>query len=73
MAAACASAGFEVSLKTNVDNDQMKRALSDFGATLKTKGGVGLFYFAGHGVQLKGENYLVPISKSIAGEIRPGG
>ncbi len=68
MAAALREAGFEVSLKTNVDNDQMKRALSDFGATLKTKGGVGLFYFAGHGVQLKGENYLVPISKSIAGE-----
>jgi len=30
---------------------------------------VGLFYFAGHGLQVKGENYLVPIGARIAREV----
>ncbi len=33
--------------------------MGDFGDRLKAGGGVGLFYFAGHGVQVRGENFLV--------------
>src|ERR1700688_3146951 len=29
---------------------------------------VGLFYYAGHGVQVRGSNYLVPISANVARE-----
>jgi uncharacterized caspase-like protein len=68
MAAALRGAGFEVLLKTDADTDAMKQAIREFGDTLRTKGGIGLFYFAGHGVQLKGENFILPISKGIANE-----
>jgi uncharacterized caspase-like protein len=68
MASALRGAGFDVSLKTDANTDEMKRAIREFGDTLKTKGGIGFFYFAGHGVQLKGENFILPISKGIANE-----
>lgn len=52
--------GFEVTHLQDLDLAGMKRALRQFGSGLKG-GGVGLFYYAGHGVQVKGENYLIPI------------
>jgi uncharacterized caspase-like protein len=45
----------------------MKRALREFRADLR-RGGVGLFYYAGHGVQSKGRNYLIPIGADIQTE-----
>jgi hypothetical protein len=45
----------------------MVRAIRLFGEQL-SKGGVGLFYFAGHGLQVKGRNYLVPVNADIAHE-----
>ena len=30
-----------------------------------------LFYYAGHGMQVGGENYLVPVDAKIAGAERP--
>jgi len=38
----------------------METAIQEFGEKLR-KGGTGLFYFAGHGAQYQGENYLFPI------------
>ena len=38
----------------------MQIALREFGDVLKN-GGVGLFYYAGHGMQVKGRNFLVPV------------
>ena len=61
-------AGFEVTLKTDADQAEMQKAITAFGDTLKQKGGVGLFYFAGHGVQMSGENYLLPVGGRIRGE-----
>ncbi|MFM7787269.1 MAG: caspase domain-containing protein, partial [Microcystis panniformis] len=29
------------------------------------QGGVGLFYYAGHGIQVRGTNYLIPIGESL--------
>jgi uncharacterized caspase-like protein len=59
--------GFKVILRTDATQRQMKRALREFRAEL-TRGGVGLFYYAGHGVQSKGRNYLVPVGADIEQE-----
>ena len=56
--------GFDVILKTDVDQEQMEDAIADFGRDL-TQGGIGLFYYAGHGVQYEGDNYLIPINSKI--------
>lgn len=66
MAQALRRAGFDVMLKTDANQRGIREAIRDFGAALKSKGGVGLFYFAGHGVQMSGENYLVPVGEDIA-------
>lgn len=68
IAATLRETGFEVIHKENLNQTEMKRAVREFGAKLKTSGGVGLFYFAGHGVQVKGINYLVPIDATIESE-----
>lgn len=67
VAAALRSASFDVTVKLDVDRDGMKRAIDDLGASL-LKGGVGLFFYAGHGAQVNGENYLVPIDARITRE-----
>ena len=59
--------GFSVTLKTDANQRSMERAIRDFGNDLR-RGGVGLFYFAGHGVQVRGNNYLVPIAADIESE-----
>jgi uncharacterized caspase-like protein len=38
----------------------MEKALRDFSAALKGKD-TALFYYAGHGVQIQGENFLIPV------------
>lgn len=60
--------GFEVSLQTDSDQKAMKRSIQEFGATLEQAGpsAVGLFYYAGHGVQMNGRNYLIPVGAAIA-------
>jgi uncharacterized caspase-like protein len=62
--------GFEVALVTDADQKAMKRAIREFGQKLRETGpnGIGLFYYAGHGVQVDGENYLLPIGAEIAAE-----
>jgi formylglycine-generating enzyme required for sulfatase activity len=64
------SLGFEVIARRNADQNTMKRAIQEFGSRLE-KGGpsaVGLFYYAGHGVQLNGRNYLIPTTAQIERE-----
>jgi tetratricopeptide (TPR) repeat protein len=61
-------AGFKVDLKVNASHKQMQDAVTAFGDRLKN-GGAGLFYFAGHGVQIKGRNYLLPVAPA-GGEIK---
>src|SRR5260221_7653076 len=57
MARALQSLGFQVTLRKDATYRQMVEAINEFGRELK-KGGIGLFYFAGHGVQSRGRNYL---------------
>ena len=67
MAATLKNLGFEVILRENAGLRQMEDALDEFWASLR-KGGTGLFFFAGHGLQVKGVNYLVPVDARISVE-----
>jgi len=58
--AALAHYGFEVMAVLDGDQVAMEEAINAFGLRLR-EGGVGLFYYSGHGVQHQGNNYLVPI------------
>jgi len=59
--------GFAVDLKADVTQRDMTRAISHFGRQLKN-GSVGLFYYAGHGMQVKGRNFLIPVDADITTE-----
>lgn len=59
---------FEVKVLTDQDQQAMMQAVRDFGDKLKNNDGIGLFFFAGHGVQVEGENYLLPVSVPIRNE-----
>jgi uncharacterized caspase-like protein len=61
-------AGFTVLRAENASIREMRRLVRDFGDRLRSSGGVGLFYFAGHGVQVRGENYLVSTDSDIRNE-----
>ena len=67
MAAALQQCGFTVIAMENASYQKMREGLRDFGGRI-AQGGVGLFYFAGHGMQVKGRNYLIPIGADIADE-----
>jgi hypothetical protein len=67
MTAALRSLGFDVSSAVDVGQRQMKQLIREFGQKLKG-GGVGLFYYAGHGVQSKDRNYLIPFDADIQSE-----
>jgi Caspase domain/Bacterial pre-peptidase C-terminal domain len=62
--------GFTVVEAFNADQKILKRALQDFGERLERSGRdtVGLFYYAGHGIQVGGTNYLIPVDAAIARE-----
>jgi hypothetical protein len=67
MAATLRALGFDVTSGINVNQREMKRLIREFGQKLKA-GGSGLFYYAGHGVQSKGRNYLIPVDANIQSE-----
>ncbi len=59
--------GFIVQTKLNVNQQKMEDAVREFVREIQN-GDVGLFYFSGHGVQVSGENYLIPVAASIETE-----
>lgn len=59
--------GFEVTLETDTTKRQMVRAIKRFGKELRA-GGAGLFYYSGHGIQIGGRNYLLPVDVAIESE-----
>ena len=69
MAAALKGLGFQVQSLLDADAPEMEQAILDFGDRLRD-GGVGLFYYAGHGVQAQGRNYLIPLQANISREIQ---
>jgi uncharacterized caspase-like protein len=67
VAARLESLGYEVALHTNVAQRDFTRAVSRFGQRL-APGSVALFYYAGHGMQVRGRNFLVPVDADIQSE-----
>jgi len=55
---------FDVIFRIDASQEEMEQGINDFGKRLHAYD-VGLFYYAGHGVQIKGENYLIPVSPAI--------
>lgn len=64
MASSLKKLGFNVILRTNASKREMGKAIEDFGKQLKGRD-IGLFYYAGHGVQVNGMNYLMPVGAKI--------
>lgn len=60
--------GFEVMSGTDKSQREMKQLIREFGTKLRSERSIGLFYFAGHGVQAKGRNYLIPVDADIQSE-----
>lgn len=60
--------GFSVTTAVDLGQIEMKRAIAQFGRELRAAGSdaTGLFYYAGHGVQSFGNNYLLPVDVALA-------
>ncbi|MGE3993102.1 caspase family protein [Pseudorhodoplanes sp.] len=63
-------AGFEVVMAFDLTRDIMKQTVEEFAARILEKGEntVAMVYYAGHGMQVDGENYLIPIDAKFQGE-----
>lgn len=70
IAAALKQLGYQVSTLTNANRKQMNQGLNDFHDKLaQDPSAAGFFWYAGHGVQSKGENYLIPVGADIKREV----
>lgn len=63
MAELLGNAGFTVTTAPNLAQNEMREAISDFAGKVSASGAdtVALVFYAGHGLQIDGENYLVPV------------
>jgi hypothetical protein len=64
------SAGFEVVMAFDLSREIMKQTIEEFAARIGEKGNdsAALVYYAGHGLQVDGENYLVPVDAKLEKE-----
>ncbi|MBQ7539071.1 MAG: caspase family protein [Treponema sp.] len=62
--------GFSVTIVENASREKILDSLSDFEKILKSKGGIALFHYGGHAVQVNGRNYLIPANADIPDERR---
>lgn len=60
--------GFEVSEHVNLSVKDFRRVLRNYARKLQNEAGVGVFYYAGHGVQIEGRNYLLPVDVNLRDE-----
>ncbi len=61
--------GFEVMKIENASQKDMKKGIDDYGNKLKAgKYDVALFFYAGHGLQIKGNNFIMPVDATIKQE-----
>src|SRR5262249_27057450 len=67
VAKALEASGFTVIRRENASLREMHLALREFGDKLGRQA-TGLFYFAGHGLQVRGRNYLLPVDADVARE-----
>jgi formylglycine-generating enzyme required for sulfatase activity len=57
--------GFDVMLREGATRREVYRAVSEFETRLTNDGGTGLVFFAGHGIQADGRNYLIPADAQV--------
>ncbi len=67
MAAALERLGFDVELGVDLDLAGMRRAVQDFSRKLQGAD-MALFFYAGHGLQVHGQNYLLPVDAALESE-----
>lgn len=67
ISSALRQSGFEVIQVRNGTKSEMRAAIREFGDKLSTHD-VGLFYYSGHGLEVKGRNYLIPVNADILRE-----
>jgi uncharacterized caspase-like protein len=60
--------GFTVNTVTDADFDTFRRSLLEFGRRAQ-KADMAVFYYAGHGVEINGDNWLLPIDVALKHEI----
>jgi uncharacterized caspase-like protein len=60
--------GFEVREHVNLPVKDFRRVLRDYARALQNEEGVSVFYYAGHGVQIDGRNYLLPVDVNLRDE-----
>ena len=60
--------GFQVTLLENQSREAMMDALQSFQDRVKATRGLALFHYGGHGVQVNGKNYLIPVDADIPDE-----
>ncbi|WP_295399484.1 caspase family protein [uncultured Thiocystis sp.] len=68
IAAKIRALGFQTDLLLNANQQAMEQAIERFTSALEGEGNVGFFYFAGHGIEYEGNNYLIPIGATINGQ-----
>lgn len=69
ISAALKELNFDVLTVENGGKTAIERAIGDFGEKLG-EGAVGLLFYAGHGMQVNGHNYLIPVDAKLASEQR---
>ncbi len=71
MAETLRDVGFDVVEEIDADRRRMARAVRKFGSLLRDAGedAVGFVFYAGHGIQSKGENYMIPVDAQIEDEL----
>lgn len=68
MSRSLAAAGFDVLTIMDGSQEDIRAAIASFERRLSAPDAVALFYFAGHGVQSRGDNYLIPVGTTIREE-----
>jgi len=67
VAAALRELGFDVIMRENADLGEMLEAIRQFSIAAR-RNQVRLLYYAGHGAQVEGRNYLIPVNEDISGD-----
>lgn len=67
MASTLQNVGFSVIKRTNCNKQNMEQAFQQFASQI-SNADVVLFFYAGHGIQVNGANYLIPVDAALANE-----
>ena len=60
--------GFDVTEYVNLGVKEFRKVLRDYARRVEAEDGASVFYYAGHGVQIEGRNYLLPVDINLRDE-----